>query len=173
LNSAGFFYHNTPQSTLARIGISLYGLSANYNRDTSNDFFVDFKPVMSLKTTVSQVKTIYPGDNISYDRTFTAKNIMKIASLTAGYADGYSRQLSSLGEVLVHGVRCKVVGRICMDQFMIDVSNVDFVKAGDVVTLIGKDIDNEIRADWLASLYNSIPQDVVCGISGRVPRIVI
>jgi len=170
LNSAGFFYHNSPKSTLARIGINLYGLSTNYERDNGLNGLETF---LELKAEISQVKTIFKGDSVSYGRTFTAQDEMKIASLTIGYADGYSRALSSKGEVLVHGVRCKVVGRVCMDQLMLDVSGVPQVKAGDIATLIGKDGDEEIRADWLGSLYDTIPQEVVCGITSRVPRVYV
>ena len=97
---------------------------------------------------------------------------MKIATVTVGYADGYSRLLSSKGEILVHGKRCKIVGRVCMDQIMIDVSDIE-VQSGDIVTLIGKDGDDCITADELASLYGTIGYEVVCGISKRVPRIYI
>lgn len=170
LNSAGFFYHNTPKSTLARIGINLFGLSSNFERDKGQNGLETF---LELKAVISQVKTIHKGDSISYGRTFTAQKEMKIASLTIGYADGYSRALSSKGEALVNGVRCKVVGRVCMDQLMLDVSSVPQVKAGDIATLIGRDGSEEIRADWLGSLYGTIPQEVVCGITSRVPRVYI
>jgi alanine racemase len=95
---------------------------------------------------------------------------MDIATVTIGYADGYSRLLSSKGEILVHGKRCRIVGRVCMDQLMIDVSEVS-AKAGDIVTLIGKDGDDEITADELAAICSTIGYEVVCGISKRVPRI--
>ena len=107
---------------------------------------------------------------ISYGRTFTADKDMRIATVTIGYADGYSRLLSSKGEILVHGKRCRIVGRICMDQLMIDVSDAE-AEAGDIVTLIGRDGNDEITADELASLYGTIGYEVVCGISKRVPRI--
>jgi alanine racemase len=145
-------------------------LSSNYERDYGKN---GLEPILELKTVVSQVKTIYKGDSVSYGRTFTAENDVRIASLTVGYADGYPRSLSSKGEALVHGVRCKVVGRVCMDQLMLDVSGVPHVQAGDVVTLIGADGSEEIRADYLASLYNTIPHEVVCGISNRVTRIYV
>ena len=95
------------------------------------------------------------------------------ATVTVGYADGYSRLLSGKGEVLVNGVRCPVIGRVCMDQLVLDVSHVDSVKEGDIVTLIGRDGVDEITADELASLYGTIGYEVVCGISKRVPRIYI
>ena len=98
---------------------------------------------------------------------------MKIATVTIGYADGYSRLLSSKADVLLHGKRCRITGRVCMDQLMIDVTNNSDAKAGDIVTLIGSDGDDCISADELASLYGTIGYEVVCGISKRVPRIYV
>ena len=98
---------------------------------------------------------------------------MRVATVTIGYADGYSRLLSSKGEILVHGKRCPIVGRVCMDQLMIDVSAVPEAKSGDIVTLIGRDGGERITADDLAAVYGTIGYEVVCGISKRVPRIYI
>jgi alanine racemase len=165
LNSAGLCYNNNARSTLARVGIIMYGLSPNYPMPVP----IQTEPVMSLKAAVSQVKTIYTGDSVSYGRTFKAEHEMKTAALTIGYADGYSRLLSSKGEVLVNGKRCKIIGRVCMDQLMIDATDTD-IKENDTVTLIGKDSDDEITADYLASLYGTIGYEVVCGISKRVDR---
>ena len=126
---------------------------------------------MEVKAVISQVKTSQPGDCISYGRTFTVDREMRIATVTVGYADGYSRLLSGKGEILVRGKRCRIVGRVCMDQLMIDVSGVPEAQSGDIVTLIGKDGDDIITADELASVYGTIGYEVVCGISKRVPRI--
>lgn len=166
LNSAGAGYHYDPASTLARIGITMYGLAPNYPLPLP----YKVKPVMEFKAVVSDVKMIDEGDCISYGRTYRATGRRKIATVTVGYADGYSRLLSSKGQVLCHGVRCSITGRVCMDQMMIDVTGVD-VKAGDVVTLIGEDGNDIITADELASWYGTIGYEVVCGISKRVPRI--
>ena len=110
---------------------------------------------MELKAVISHVKTVQKGDCISYGRTFTADREMKIATVTIGYADGYSRLLSSKGEILVHGKRCRIVGRVCMDQLMIDVTDAE-AAAGDIVTLIGREGDDIITADELASIYGTI-----------------
>lgn len=169
MNSAAVCYRNTPKSTLARAGIILYGL----HPDASLPIPDGLEPIMELKAVISQVKTVNAGTCISYGRTFTADRKMRIATVTIGYADGYSRLLSSKGEILVHGKRCKIVGRVCMDQLMIDVSAVSEAKSGDIVTLIGRDGDDRITADDLASLYGTIGYEVVCGISKRVPRIYI
>jgi alanine racemase len=169
MNSAAACYRNSPRSTLSRAGIILYGL----HPDISLDIPQGLEPIMELKAVISHVKTVNPGDCISYGRTFVADREMRIATVTIGYADGYSRLLSSKGEILVHGKRCRIVGRVCMDQLMIDVSCVPDAASGDIVTLIGREGDDCITADELASVYGTIGYEVVCGISKRVPRIYI
>lgn len=168
LNSAGATYYSDERSALARFGIMLYGLHPNHALALP----VPLKPVMELKTIVSHVKTIEEGGNVSYGRTFKAEKPTKVASLTVGYADGYSRLLSSKGEVLINGKRAKIIGRICMDQTMIDVTDID-VKVGDVATLFGTDSGDSISADDLADIYGTIGYEVICGISKRVPRVII
>ncbi len=168
MNSAALCYRANPRSTLARAGIIMYGLCPNYPLTIPEGF----KPVMSLKAVVSHVKTVHKGDCISYGRTFIAEHDMKIATVTIGYADGYSRLLSSKADVLLNGKRCRITGRICMDQLMIDVTGND-AKEGDIVTLIGTDGNQTITADELASIYGTIGYEVVCGISKRVPRVYI
>lgn len=169
MNSAATCYRNSSRSTLSRAGIILYGL----HPDISLEIPDGLKPIMEVKAVISQVKTVGTGACISYGRTFTADKEMRIATVTVGYADGYSRLLSSKGEMLVHGKRCKIVGRVCMDQLMIDVSDVPEAQSGDIVTLIGRDGDDIITADDLAAMYGTIGYEVVCGISKRVPRIYI
>ena len=169
MNSAATCYRNSPRSTLSRAGIILYGL----HPDVSLDIPQGLEPLMELKAVISHVKTVKKGDCISYGRTFVADREMRIATVTIGYADGYSRLLSSKGEILVHGRRCKIVGRVCMDQLMMDVSDVPEAKSGDIVTLIGTDGNDRITADDLAQIYGTIGYEVVCGISKRVPRIYI
>jgi alanine racemase len=169
LNSAGSINYTDPASTLARVGIIMYGLLPNYPEKID----VDLKPVMSLKSIVSHVKTIEEGTSVSYGRTFIANKKMDIATVTIGYADGYPRLLSGKADVLIHGSRCPIVGRICMDQLMVDVSHVKAtVRPGDIVTLIGTDENETISADELASLIGTIGYEIVCGISKRVPRII-
>ncbi len=169
MNSAATCYRNSPRSTLSRAGIILYGL----HPDISLDIPEGLEPLMELKAVISHVKTVRKGDCISYGRTFVADREMRIATVTIGYADGYSRLLSSKGEILVHGKRCRIVGRVCMDQLMIDVSHVPEAKSGDIVILIGTDGNDRITADDLAQVYGTIGYEVVCGISKRVPRIYI
>lgn len=169
MNSAATCYRNTSRSTLSRAGIILYGL----HPDISLDIPEGLEPIMELKAVISHVKTVKEGDCISYGRTFTAERKMRIATVTIGYADGYSRLLSSKGEILVHGKRCRIVGRVCMDQLMIDVTDVPQASSGDIVTLIGREGNDVITADELASVYGTIGYEVVCGISKRVPRIYV
>lgn len=166
MNSAAICYRCQPKSTLARAGIILYGLMPNAALPVP----LNLKPVLSLYSRISHIKTVAPGTDISYGRTYRAETPMRIATVTIGYADGYSRLLSNRGQVLVHGVRCPIVGRICMDQMMIDIGGVPDAGIGTKVTLIGQDGDDCITADELAGVYGTIGYEVVCGISKRVPR---
>lgn len=165
LNSAAALFHYDSRSELARLGIILYGLKP----DVSLELPFEPAPVMTLRSTVSCVKTIEPGTSVSYGRTFTATTEMRIATIACGYADGYPRALSNIGEILVHGKRCRIVGRVCMDQFMADVTGID-VKEGDTVTLIGEENGERITADDLAVLTGTIGYEIVCSVSERVPR---
>ncbi len=167
MNSAAICYRNQPKSTLARAGIILYGLCPN----AALPMPLSLQPVLSLRSRISHIKTVAPGTCISYGRTYRAQREQKIATVTIGYADGYSRLLSGKGEVLVQGVRCPIVGRICMDQLMIDIGEVPDARIGTKVTLIGADGGDCITADEVAGIYGTIGYEVVCGISKRVPRI--
>ncbi len=169
MNSAAICYRNQPMSTLARAGIIMYGLCPN----AALHMPLDLKQVLSLRSRISHIKTVEAGTCISYGRTYRTEQTQKIATVTIGYADGYSRLLSGKGEVLVCGVRCPIVGRICMDQMMIDIGNVPDVQVGTMVTLIGRDGNDCITADDVAGVYGTIGYEVVCGISKRVPRIFI
>ena len=169
LNSAGAMYHIDPRSDYARLGIVLYGLKPDYSRALG----LGLEPVMELKACVSQVKTVEAGVSVSYGRTFVTERETRIATVSIGYADGYPRLLSNRARVLVRGQEAKIIGRVCMDQLMIDVSGVPDVREGDVVTLFGRDGGLEITADELADSYGSIGYELVCGISQRVPRIYI
>lgn len=169
MNSAAAISHTSDKSTLARTGIIMYGLLPNYPQQLN----IKFEPVMSLYSTVAYVKTVPEGTSLSYGRTYTTDKERTIATITVGYADGYPRLLSNKGYVLIHGCKCPVLGRVCMDQIMVDVSNVDVtVKPNDIVTLIGKDGGQEITADELANLIGTIGYEIVCGITKRVPRII-
>ncbi len=163
-NSAGFLLDDDKHSDLCRVGISLYGLTPS----TEMTLKTDLTPVMTVKSVVSMVKEINQGDTVSYGRTFKADKKMKIATVTAGYADGYPRKLSSKGYVLIGGQKANLIGRVCMDQMCVDVTNIKNVKIGDEVILFGKDLS----VDILAKMCETINYEIVCGISPRVPRIV-
>ena len=167
-NSAAVFDYPLSHLGMVRAGIVIYGLYPSgelRNRP-------ELAPVLTLRSVVSHVKTVKPGATISYGRMFTADREMKVATVPVGYADGYPRILASRGaQVLIGGKRCPILGRICMDQLMADVSALEDVKVGDLVTLIGRDGSQEITADELAEKEGSINYEVVCGFSKRVPRV--
>ena len=166
-NSAGTINYPNPRYNCARVGISMYGLDPSGEMKGK----ADMKPVLEWKTAVSLVKNIPAGSQVSYGRTFTASQNMKVATLAIGYADGYYRCFSSKADVLIHGIRCRILGRVCMDQMIVDVTNVEDVQMGDVATLIGEDGNEKITADELAALADTINYEVVCSISRRVPRV--
>lgn len=164
-NSAALLLDEPKHMDICRPGIILYGLAPSDAPELKKDFI----PVMTLKSVVSMVKTITAGDTVSYGRTFTAEKEMKIATVSAGYADGYPRVLSNKAEVIINGKRAPILGRVCMDQMSVDVSHIEDVKMGDEVILFGK----ELSVDELAYLSNTINYEIVCGISPRVPRVII
>lgn len=150
---------------LARPGVILYGLNPSGEVVDPN-----LKPVLSLKTVVSMVKWMPEGRPIGYGRTFYTGEKTKVATVPIGYADGYSRLLSNKGTAIVNGKVVPVIGTICMDQMMLDVTPVQ-VKAGDEVTLIGKVGEEEITANDLAEKIGTINYEIVCMISKRIPRV--
>lgn len=131
-----------------------------------------FEPILQLKANVSMVKEVQEGDFVSYGRNYCAKPHDVIATVSIGYADGYPRILSNQHpQVLIHGQRCDIIGNICMDQLMVNVSHLENVKEGDVVTLIGRDGDEMISVDELTRWAHTINNDTFCWFSARVPRI--
>lgn len=166
-NSAGIIEYPEMHLDLVRPGIILYGLSPSDDIRKN----LDLRPVMELKSVVSMVKTIEEETCVSYGRSFVSKSEMKIATVPVGYADGYPRNLSNCADVLINGKRAPVVGRVCMDQLMVDVTNLENVEQGTTVTVFGKDGDETITADELAAKGGIINYEILCGISRRVPRI--
>jgi len=152
---------------LVRPGIMLYG---SYPSPGFRSL-ISLKPVMTLKTRIHFLKSVRPGTRISYGGTFRAKRESLIATLPIGYADGYSRRLSNHGEVLIHGRRAPVVGKVCMDFIMVDVTDIPQVSAGDEVILMGRQGKEQITPEEIADKINSIPYEVLCSIGKRVPRI--
>lgn len=169
MNSAAGVYRPDPRSSLARLGIILYGLMPN----TAKALPFELSPVMTLRATISMIKTVEPGTQVSYGRTYTAQKPTRLATITCGYADGYPRALSNKGYVLINGKRAKITGRICMDQFMCDVTDIEDVKVGDYAILIGKSGEEMLTADDIADMTGTIGYEIVCGISSRVPRVIM
>ncbi|MEW6615051.1 MAG: alanine racemase [Thermodesulfobacteriota bacterium] len=152
-----------------RPGLMLYGAHPS-SRFAEK---IQLKPVMSLKTEIMQIKNIPPGYSISYKRTFVTQRDSVIATLPVGYADGYSRLLSNRGTALIGGEKALVVGTVCMDITMVDVTNIQNVNVGDEAVLMGRQGNHEISADEIAEKMGTISYEVFCGVSKRVPRIYI
>jgi len=128
---------------------------------------------MCFKTKIAHLKELEKGKPISYGGTFITQRKSKIATLPVGYADGYFRLLSSKGEVVVRGKKAKVVGRVCMDQCMIDVTDLEEIKVGDDVELFGEGRENGVTADEVAKMVGTISYEVLCAVSKRVPRVYV
>lgn len=152
---------------MVRAGIILYGLSPSSKLSGK----LDLIPAMTLKTSVAYVKELKAGASVSYGRTFTAEKDMKIATVPIGYADGYIRQNINNGYMMVNGKKAKIVGRICMDQTMLDVTGIEDVRIGDEVTVFGTGKNGEPTADTIAQNTGTINYEVVCIVGKRVPRI--
>ncbi|NLM51980.1 MAG: alanine racemase [Firmicutes bacterium] len=167
-NSAGVIQLPEAQLDLVRIGIGMYGL---YPSPEVKKDFLKLRPAMALKAKIIFLKDVPAGVGISYGRTYITKKPAKIATLNVGYGDGYSRLLSNKGQVLVHGRRVPIVGRICMDQTMIDVTDVDNVRAGDEAVLFGCQQGAELHVDEVAGWLGTINYEVITSISRRVPRV--
>lgn len=168
-NSAGLMLHADKRLDLVRPGIILHGLTPS----PGLPFMERFRPTMSLKSTVSYVKELDPGDTVSYGRTFRAERPMRAATLAVGYADGYPRLLSGRGRVLLHGKSAPIIGRVCMDQMVVDVTDIPEVKEGDTATLIGRDGKEWLPVEEISALCGTINYETMCNISRRVPRVYI
>lgn len=166
-NSAAIMEMPETHLDLVRPGIIQYGLYPSNEVDRSK---LELKPVLSLKSTVIQVKDVAPGFKVSYGSTYTTPKNTEIAVVPVGYADGYNRLLSSRGEMIINGYKAPVVGRVCMDLTMVDVGNIPNVKEGDDVTIIGRDGNEQITADDIADLTGTINYEVTCALTTRVKR---
>ncbi len=167
-NSAAITCLDLKIGNISRVGIAAYGLQPSTKVKT--DYL---KPVMSVHSTVAFIKSIDQSRSIGYGHTFIAPQKMKVATIPFGYADGLPRSLSNKGCVLLNGKRAKILGRVSMDQIVVDVSNIEGVKIGDDAVIIGKSGNDEITAEEIAELDGTINYEIVCGISKRVPRIYI
>ena len=169
-NSYGILNYPELEYDYVRPGLLFLGATSDNAVKTISE--PDFIPIMQLKANVSLVKTIQPNVSVSYGRHFRSTDVTKVATVSIGYADGYPRSVSNKGaQVLIHGQRATIIGNICMDQMMIDVTGIDDVQEGDVVTLFGTDQGNTLYVDELSRLAKTINNETFCWITSRVPRI--
>ncbi|APU58649.1 alanine racemase [Clostridium botulinum] len=167
-NSAAIIDLENTHLDAVRAGIIMYGYyPSNYVLRNN----INLKPVMSLKTSIVHIKKVSSGEYISYGRTFKTKRESIIATLPIGYADGYNRLLSNKGKVIVNGKLAPVIGRVCMDQCMIDVTFIENLKVGDVVTIMGEENGVSYTAEDIASQIGTISYEVICNVNKRVPRV--
>lgn len=166
-NSGGAVRFPSTHFSLVRPGIMLYG----YHTLPATVATPDLRPVLSLKTCIAQLRTLPPGGTVSYNRTFTAKRLTRIAVLPIGYAGGLSRHLSNRGAVLIRGQRAPIVGVVCMDMMMVDVTTIPGVTVGDEAVLIGQQENERITALDIAEWIGTISYEVLCAISPQIPRL--
>lgn len=152
---------------MVRLGIAMYGM---YPSDEVKKEKVELFQALDLKSHITMVKEIPAGEKVSYGGTFTTTRTTKLATVSVGYGDGYPRALSSKGYVLVRGQKAPIVGRVCMDQMMVDVTDIENVTRADIVTLIGKDGDAEITVEEIAALAGTFNYEFVCDLGKRIPR---
>lgn len=169
-NSAGIMEIPSAHFNHVRPGIILYGLYPSDEVDRSG---LDLKPAMSIKANIVHLKKVPAGTSVSYGRKWTATRDSLIATIPLGYADGYPRPFSSQAEVIVNGVKAPIAGNICMDQCMIDVTNVPYVRLGDEVTVMGKDGIYEISADDIAKATGTINYEIACAFGQRLPKVYV
>jgi len=168
-NSAAIIEQSEQKFDMVRAGIISYGL---WPSDEVKKNVVQLKPILSLKSHVVHVKTVEAGTCVSYGSTWVAEETRKIATIPVGYGDGYPRSLSNKGYVLIKGCKVPIVGRVCMDQMMVDVTDIpEEINIGDRVTLIGRDHDLCITAEELGNLSGRFNYELVCDLGNRIPRI--
>ncbi len=168
-NSGGILFHKDFEGDFVRAGLVMYGHRPN----TEYPLPKGIKSVFSLKSVISQIKTIHPGDTVSYGRTFTAEKETRLALIPCGYADGFNRRLSGQWSVIIRGKPAPVCGRICMDQTLIDVSDIAEAEIGDVVTVYSDETCGGASLDRAADLIGTISYELLCCIGTRVPRLYI
>jgi alanine racemase len=166
-NSAAILSLERAWFDMVRPGIMLYG----YPPSAQSGAAISLRPIMTLKTRITHLKRVPTGTTVSYGRTYTTRRESLIAVLPIGYADGYSRAWSNRGQVLIGGRRAPVVGRVCMDMTMVDVTEISAVRLGDEAVLIGSQGSETLSADELARQLGTIPYEILCSVSSRVPRL--
>lgn len=166
-NSAGIIDLKGAGQNLSRAGISTYGMYPSEEVHKEN---VDLKPALELISHVAFVKWVDEGEMISYGGTYVTKKRTKIATIPVGYGDGYPRSLSNKGYMLIHGKKAPIIGRVCMDQCMVDVTEIEDVKFGDEVVLVGRDGDEYLSVETLSRLSDRFNYEFVCLMGKRIPR---
>jgi len=166
-NSASIIAIPEANLNMVRSGISTYGLYPS--KEVATDV-LKLRAAMQWKAKISYIKEVEAGATIGYGSTFVADKKMKVATIPVGYADGMKRDLSNKGRVLLHGKSAAILGRICMDQFMIDVTDVENVSEGDIVTIFGRDGSQNLSVEEVADMAHSFNYEFVCSVSPRVPR---
>ena len=169
-NSAGIVQLSEANMDLVRAGITMYGLMPS---DEVRVDVISLKPALSLHSHIAYIKEMTPGQTISYGSTYVVEKPMKVATIPLGYGDGYPRSLSGKGYVLIRGQKASILGRICMDQFMVDVTDISDVKEGDKVTLIGTNGTEVISADTLGDMSGRFNYELVCDLNQRLPRVYV
>ena len=167
-NSAGVIEYPQAEYDMVRCGIVTYGIFPS--KEVDHDSF-NLIPAMELKSHVIYIKDVEEGTGVSYGSTFITKRRTKVATIPIGYADGYSRNMSNIGKVIIRGHYAPIIGRICMDYFMVDVTDIKDVSQGDVVTLLGRDGECKISVETLAKWSHSFPYEMICTVGKRVPRV--
>lgn len=167
-NSAGIVELPEANMNVVRAGITLYGL---YPSEEVSKTRVPLKPALSLYSRIVYIKTIHKGQSVSYGGTFTADKDTRVATIPVGYGDGYPRSLSGKGYVLLHGKKAPILGRVCMDQFMIDVTDLPEAQEGDKVTLIGRDGNMQLSAETVGTISGRFNYELVCNLGKRIPRV--
>ena len=168
-NSGGIIYHGEFEGEFVRAGIIMYGQKPDERFPIPDGIL----PIFQLKSVVSQLKTIHAGDTVSYGRTFTAAHDTKLALIPCGYADGFNRRLSNNWNVMINGRTAPVCGRICMDQTLVDVTDIPDVKPGDIVTVYSNELEGGCSVTEAAKRIGTINYELLCAIGTRVPRIYI
>ena len=169
-NSAAIIDMPEANMSVVRAGISLYGMWPSDEVKKEN---IDLQPVMSLKSCIVFLKELEKGRTISYGATYETTRKQRIATVPVGYGDGYPRSLSNKGYVLIHGKKAPICGRICMDQFMVDVTDIPEAQEGDLVTLVGKDHGAEITMEEIGDLSGRFNYEFACDLGKRIPRVYI
>ena len=170
-SSYGIYNYPDLKCDYVRPGIMLYGVKS---QDDDTKIKTDLRPVLSIRAVIAQVRWIGAGESVSYGRLYTTEKPVKLATVSIGYADGIPRQMTGNGGYcIVKGLKAPVIGRICMDMLMLDVTDIEHVEAGDIATIIGKDGNKEIRCEEVAAASGTITNDILSGLSGRLPRIIL